>query len=148
MKRSGLARSAAPWAARLAAGSVFVANVSCAAAFLLQPERYVPAFELEGAPGRVMVQALGILFLMWNVTYPPVLIQPDRHWPVVGVILVQQALGLAGETWLWLSLPPAHSVLRDTGLRFMLFDGAGLVTMGSACLWLWLSRRPERGSEI
>jgi hypothetical protein len=143
MAISGLAR-AAPWAARLAVGGVFVVNVSCAAAFLWQPQQYAPAFELEGRPGRVMVQAVGLLFLMWNATYPRVLVQPDRRLALFGVILAQQVIGLGGETWLWLRLPPMHPALRDTGLRFILFDGAGLILMSGAFLWLMTVRRAGR----
>ena len=51
------------------------------------------------------------------------------------VILAQQAIGLAGETWMWATLPPGHAALRATGLRFIAFDGAGLVGMGLA-FWL------------
>jgi hypothetical protein len=48
------------------------------------------------------------------------------------VLLAQQAIGLVGESWLWLTLPPGHEALRITGLRFILFDGAGLVAMAIA----------------
>jgi hypothetical protein len=51
------------------------------------------------------------------------------------VLLVQQAIGLAGETWMWLTLPAGHAALWTTGLRFIAFDGAGLVGMG---LVFWL----------
>ena len=122
----------AEWAARGAVGLVGLVNVACALAFLLEPERYAPAFELAGTPGRVAVQAFGLLFLMWNATYPPVLVWPRAHLTLFGVILLQQALGLAGETWLWLGLPSEHAALRATGLRFILFDGAGLLLMGAA----------------
>ena len=132
----------AVWLARISVGSVFGLNISCALAFLFQPERYAPGFEVDGLPGRLMVQALGLLFIMWNVTYPPVVFRPDSQLVLFGVILVQQAIGLAGETWLWSALPPGHPVLWNTGLRFIIFDGLGLVLMGLSCLAL-LSRRPE-----
>jgi hypothetical protein len=134
----------AAWLARLAVGFVFIINLSCAFAFILQPERYAPGFELSGLPGRVAVQGFGILFLMWNATYPPVLLHPARQKTLFSVILVQQFIGLAGETWLWLQLPNAHAALQATGLRFILFDGFGLILMGAAFIFLIVSMRQAR----
>lgn len=126
------------WLARLVVGVVFFFNVTCALAFIAWPQRYAPAFEISGVPGQVAVRGIGILFLMWNATYPPVLARPDRHRTLFLVLLIQQAIGLAGETWMWATLPPGHTALRATGLRFIAFDGAGLVGMGLA---LWLLER-------
>lgn len=120
------------WLARLAVGAVFALNVSCALSFLLRPQRYVAGLEMSGVPGRVLVQGLGILFLMWNATYPPVIAFPDRYRWLFAVVLVQQVIGLVGETWLWYSLPQGHAGLRATGLRFIAFDAAGLILMGAA----------------
>ena len=129
------------WLARLVVGAVFFFNVTCALAFVAWPERYAPGFELSGVPGRVLVRGIGILFLMWNATYPPVLARPDRHRTLFAVILAQQAIGVAGETWMWATLPPGHAALSATGLRFIAFDGAGLVGMG---LVFWLTARRGR----
>jgi len=118
------------WLARLVVGIVFLFNVTCALAFVTQPDRYAPGFEVSGVPGRVLVRGIGILFLMWNATYPPVLVRPDRHRTLFAVILAQQAIGLAGETWMWATLPTGHAALWATGLRFIAFDAAGLVGMG------------------
>ncbi len=123
---------------RIIVGAVFLMNVSCALAFILQPDTYSPGFEVAGVPGRVYVQGLGILFLMWNATYPLVLLHPIRYRALFIVVLIQQAIGFTGETWLWLTLPSGHSPLRATGLRFMLFDGIGLIAMAGA---YWLLRR-------
>lgn len=128
------------WLARVTVGAVFLMNVSCALAFILQPEKYSPGFEVAGVPGRIYVQGMGILFLMWNATYPPVIFQPIRYRALFVVVLIQQAIGFAGETWLWLTLPAGHSLLRATGLRFMLFDGIGLIAMAGA-YWLLMRQR-------
>jgi hypothetical protein len=125
-----------PWLIRLVVGAVFFFNVTCALAFVIHPDRYAPAFEVSGVPGRVLVRGIGILFLMWNATYPPVLVRPCRNRILFAVILVQQAIGVAGETWMWATLPPGHAALWATGLRFIAFDGAGLVGMGLV-FWLW-----------
>ncbi|HIE37572.1 MAG TPA: hypothetical protein EYP77_00605 [Anaerolineae bacterium] len=131
----------ARWLARLVVGAVFFFNVTCALAFIAQPDRYAGAFEVGGVPGRTLVRGMGILFLMWNATHPPVLARPARNRTLFAVVLVQQAVGLAGEVWMWATLPPGHAILQTTGWRFILFDGAGLVGMGIA---FWLLARAER----
>jgi len=127
------------WLARLVVGTVFFLNVTCALAFIARPERYTPGFEVGGTPGRTLVRGIGFLFLMWNATYPPVLARPDRHRTLFMVILIQQAIGLGGETWMWATLPAGHAALQATGLRFIAFDGAGLVAMG---LVFWCLKTP------
>lgn len=122
----------AVWFARLSVGGVFAWNIACAAAFLLQPARYAPGFELPGIPGETLVRGIGILFLMWNVSYPPVIWQPRRFRAIFLIVLAQQLIGILGETWLYLTLPEGHAALQATGLRFILFDSAGLIWMGTA----------------
>ncbi len=126
----------ANWIARMAVGTVFVVNLGCAFSFIAQPDQYSSAFEIGGVPGRAVVQAFGILFLMWNATYPPVLLRPQTQLTLFGVILIQQIIGLAGETWMWHTLPPGHPALTSTGLRFIIFDSAGLILMGIGYLML------------
>jgi hypothetical protein len=118
---------------------VFILNVSCALAFLVQPDRYAPGFELTGVQGRIIVQAIGILFLMWNATYPLVVINPIRYRTLYAVVLTQQIIGVLGETWLLTTLPIGHPALWATGVRFILFDGLGLI--GMAILFWLLGRR-------
>jgi hypothetical protein len=122
--------------ARLVVGLVFAMNVSCALAFLLRPGDYAAGFELDGPAGRIAVQGFGLLFLMWNATYPLVLVDPARHRAMFAVVLAQQALGVFGESWLLWTLPPGHHALWQTGLRFVIFDGLGLIGMGMAYLLL------------
>jgi hypothetical protein len=133
------------WLTRLVISIVFFFNVTCALAFIAWPDRYAPAFELAGVPGRVMVRGIGILFLMWNATYPPVLVRPGQNRALFAVLLIQQAIGLAGETWMWATLPSGHDALWTTGLRFIAFDGAGLVGMGPL-YWL-LNRQRSRSPD-
>jgi hypothetical protein len=122
----------AEWIARLAVAAVFIMNLWCALAYLTAPEAYAPGYGLSGSTGRAVVQAFGVLFLMWNASYPPVIWNPRRHATLFAVILVQQAIGLAGEAWLLHSLPSDTAALRATGMRFILFDGAGLALMSAA----------------
>lgn len=118
--------------ARLIVGVVFAVNVWCALVFILQPEQFVAGFELQDVAGLVMVQGMGILFLMWNATYPPVLFDPRKYITLFAVLLVQQLIGVGGETWLWLNLPPGHAHLSASGARFIVFDAAGLAAMSIA----------------
>lgn len=138
------ARAPAVWFARIAVGLVFAGNVACALAFVLQPDSYAAGFEITGVPGKTVVQGIGILFLMWNATYPPVILRPAAQSTLFAVVLVQQAIGVVGEIWLGLSLPAGHAALLDTGLRFLLFDGLGLALMGAAFVLLRVARGPHQ----
>jgi hypothetical protein len=122
----------AVWLARLAVGAVFLANLSAALPYLIWPRPYAAGFELEGVPGDVIVRGLGVLFLMWNATYPPVIVSPDRQRTLFAVILVQQLLGILGQLWIGAALPAGHAALRATGARFLAFDVTGLAAMGIA----------------
>ncbi|HSQ25752.1 MAG TPA: hypothetical protein VLM80_01385 [Anaerolineales bacterium] len=128
--------------ARITLAAVFIMNIACALDFILRPGLYAGGFEVSGEVGRVIVQSFGILFLMWNATYPPVIWQPHKHRTLFAVILVQQLIGVVGESWLYFSLGAGHQALRATGLRFMVFDGAGLILMGFAFVMLF-KRNPN-----
>lgn len=121
-----------PWFARAVVAAAFGVNVWCALAFVLDPGSYVAGFELSGVPGAAAVQGFGILFLMWNVTYLPVIWSPLRHRAFFAVVLVQQVIGVAGEAMLALQMPAGHDALLATGLRFLRFDAAALVLMAAA----------------
>ena len=90
-------RRLAIWLSRLAVGAVFVLNVSCAALFILRPEDYAGSFELSGAAGEALVRGFGVLFLMWNVTYPLVILDPLTNRTLFILVLIQQLIGLVGE---------------------------------------------------
>lgn len=129
------------WCARVALAIVFVLNVSCAVEFIAWPERYAGGFEVSGVPGTALVRGMGILFLMWNTTYPLPLWDPWRYRALYVVLLVQQAIGVVGETWMILSLPPGHATLASTGWRFVAFDAGGLAVMLAAFLVLLVTQR-------
>ena len=147
-KRSGGRRTnllplfdSALWLARLVLTVVFFFNVSCALAFVARPEAYAPGFEVSGIPGEALVRGMGFLFLMWNVTYPLAIWNPWRYRWLFLIIIAQQAIGLAGETWMLLTLPPGHTALATTGYRFTAFDGGGFVAMLGAFALMWLTRQ-------
>ena len=120
------------WVARVLVAIVFVVNVQCALQFILWPGAYVAAYQVEGASAEVMVRTVGICFLMWNATYPPVIARPDRFRVLFGVVLAQQTIGLIGESMLLASLAPGLEVLASSIVRFVAFDAAGLVLLAIA----------------
>lgn len=138
----------AEWFARAVVAIVFAWNLDCALSFIAQPDRYAGSFELAGVPGEAAVRGLGIVFLMWNATYPLVIWRPRRHLALYAVVLAQQAVGLVGETWLLVTLPGGHDALVSSVMRFIAFDGAGLVLMGAAFVGLLMTGgRPPRPKE-
>jgi len=119
-------------------GAVFLVNLQSALAFLLRPGAYAPAFELGGVAGAAMERGLGVLFLMWNVPYAVALWHPARHRNFVFAALAMQAIGLVGETWIYTSLLATSEILRASILRFIVFDGLGLLALAAAA---WLVRK-------
>ncbi len=125
--------------ARVLILAVLLSNLSAAIPFILQPETYAGSFELGGVAGAIITRSFGILFLMWVTPYAPALWHPRRYRICLNVALAQQCIGLVGELWMWLALPAGgHAALHATGLRFIVFDTAGLVLLAAA--WL-LTRR-------
>lgn len=125
------------WAARMCIGAVLAANVQCAIVFWRSPQIYAPAFELAGTAGEAAVRGLGVLFLMWNVPYLIALWHPRQRRVSLWEAVAMQAIGVAGETIIRLTLPPGHLTLEASLLRFILFDGGGLAGL---LLAVWLTR--------
>lgn len=124
------------WVARAAFCLVFCWNVLCAAQFVAAPEAYMAAYELDGMAGAAAVRGLGIAFLMWNATYPAFIAFPRRFRCLGVVVLVQQAIGLFGETGILIALPAGHATLARSIERFIAFDAVGLAVMAAAFAWL------------
>ena len=120
------------WVARALIGIVLFFNVQCAILFLAWPETFAGSFELIGASGNIMVRSLGLLFLMWNVPYAIAFRDPIRHQTSLVEAIIMQAIGLAGESLMIISLQAGHPLLVETGLRFIWFDGAGLLALIAA----------------
>ena len=117
------------WIARALIALVFAINVQCALQFILWPGAYTGAYQVEGASAEAMVRTVGICFLMWNATYPPVIARPDRYRVLFGAVVAQQVIGLVGESLLLASLQPGLEVLASSIMRFVVFDAAGLVLL-------------------
>lgn len=122
------------WFARIAVSVVFFLNIQCAISFLFWPECFVGAYELSGVAGMVAIQGIAVAFLMWNVTYPLVIANPSKHRMLFRIVLIQQFVGLLGESWIYLTLPDGYPLLASSIMRFIIFDGAGLLLMTAAFL--------------
>jgi len=119
------------WVARALVLAVFVINIMCALSFILFPELSVDAYQLAGAglPGAVAIQGIGITFLMWNATYPLVIVNPSKFWVLFIIVIAQQIIGLVGELILYFSLPAGYAMLSASIMRFVVFDAIGLVLL-------------------
>ena len=126
------------WVARLLIGLVTVWNLQAALTFILWPEQYAPGFELTGVPGTAAVRGTGILFVMWNVPYLVALWHPRKFHLALGMALTMQFVGLVGESFIWVTLPQGHTLLRTSIMRFITFDASGLLLLAAA---FWLVQR-------
>jgi hypothetical protein len=121
--------------ARILIGVVLFLNLQCSWLFLASPQFFVAGFELSGIPGEAMVRGMGVLFLMWNIPYLFAFTQPIRRKTSLIEAFCMQAAGLVGEILILFSLPSSHDMLRSTGIRFIVFDGGGLLFLFAA-LWI------------
>lgn len=117
------------WVARILIGVVLLINVQSALVFWLHPVQFAPAYELYGIPGQAAIRGFALLFLMWNVPYVVALINPVKYRVSLYEAIAMQSIGLVGETFILLTLPMVHIILQGSILRFILFDGAGLVAL-------------------
>jgi len=125
------------WLARFLIVLVIAWNLQAALAFLFSPETFAPGFELSGIPGQAAMRGIAVLFIMWNVPYVLAAWHPRRHFLSLKEALVMQALGLAGETGILLTIPQEYGILQGSILRFISFDAAGLLALALA---VWLVR--------
>lgn len=121
-------------------GIVLFLNLQAAFVFVINPAAYTAGFEVSGVAGEKLVQGMGILFLMWNVPYVFAMLQPRRNRISLISAMIMQAIGVVGETLLFLTLPSGHDTLASSALRFMVFDSAGLMMLGLA----WFITRAEK----
>ena len=115
------------WLSRLLIALVFGINIECALLFLVTPEKFVSGFELSKITGIVVIQALGILFIMWNVPYFVALLHPLKYRLSLIEACVMQFIGVTGESFLLMRIPSGRVSLREALGRFVLFDSAGLL---------------------
>jgi hypothetical protein len=121
-------------ATRFLVGFVVIINLQCAFAFIFNPQGFAPMYELIGVPGKAAIQGFGVLFIMWNIPYIVALVNPVRFHISHYEAIVMQTIGLIGESWIYFDLPMNYIILRTSILRFIIFDGAGLVALVIAAL--------------
>ena len=122
-------RSYSLWLARLLIGLVLFINVQSALVFFIRPTGFAPAYELSGVSGIAAIRGFAVLFLMWNVPYAVALINPLKFRVSLYEAIAMQSIGLVGESIIVWGLPAGHEVLQASLLRFILFDGAGLLAL-------------------
>ena len=127
------------WIARLFVAVVIFINLQAAMQYLLNPNAYSGAFELEGIPGMAAVMGVGILYVMWQVPYVFAAINPAAHRLSMTEAVLMQAIVLLGETWLRTRIPVEHTVLRNSILRYIVFDAGGLVLLAAA--WALVNKK-------
>ncbi|MEL7637491.1 MAG: hypothetical protein AAGU03_07035 [Anaerolineaceae bacterium] len=115
------------WIARILIGLVLGMNLACAIEFMSRPKLYLSAYELSGEVGRAVIIGYGILFLMWQVPYFFAFYSPKLHKVSLIQAILMQGIGLIGESLLFRTIPMENPVLRGSILRFIWFDGGGLV---------------------
>jgi hypothetical protein len=125
------------WSARLLIAVVVAWNLECALVFFLTPGTFAPAFELTGLPGQAAIRGFAVLFVMWNIPYLVALWNPRRHRLSLWEALAMQTVGVIGESLILASIPPVHSTLHASLLRFIIFDAAGVMLLIGA---VFLSR--------
>jgi hypothetical protein len=126
------------WLARLLIGIVTLWNLQAALVFTLRPQVYAPSFMLTGLPGETAVRGVGVLFIMWNIPYLVALWHPRRYRLALGLALVMQLAGVIGESLILITIPAGYLVLHLSILRFIFFDGAGVLLLVAA---YWLARK-------
>jgi hypothetical protein len=117
------------WLSRILVGIVLSFNLECAFVFILQPHRFASGFDVSGASGEAIVKGFGVLFLMWNIPYIFAVWHPVRFRVSLTQAVIMQAVGLIGESFILSGLPEAHLAARTTILRFIGFDGFGLLLL-------------------
>lgn len=133
--------------ARIAFTAVFTLNVMCALQFIVAPGEYVGAYQLESMGAEAAIQGYGVVFLMWNVTYPLFIFKPLKHLALGAIILVQQLIGCIGETCILLTLPAEGADLLASSIqRFIAFDAGGLIVMIVTFIWLYSSTKESAGT--
>lgn len=131
------------WIARLLIGIVTLWNLQAAFVFIFAPNRFVQAYELSGVVGEATIRGFGVLFMMWNVPYLFALKDPVRYQIALVFTLLMQSIGLIGESYIFSTIGVEHILLRNSILRFIIFDGIGLLLLAIA-YWITKTKSPNK----
>jgi hypothetical protein len=128
------------WITRILIFIVFTLNVTCAIQFLRQPASFAPSFDLSSEAGIMVIQSLGVLFLMWNVPYAIAIIHPDRYYVALVSAVIMQSIGVLGESWIYFQIQ-SLILSKLSILRFIWFDTAGFFLLLIAMLLIVRERK-------
>jgi len=117
-------------------GVVLFINLQAGVSFFLHPLTFAPFYELSGGVGIATIQGFGVLFIMWNVPYVVAMIHPLKNRISLYEAVAMQMIGLVGESIILWKLPIEHAILRNSLVRFIFFDGAGLIAL---ILVVWIT---------
>lgn len=132
------------WFTRIAALVVLAWNLQLILGLIFEPVLFGGPLELSGSVGVAAARGLGVALLMWNVTYPWVIVDPIRYRPVHVIMLVQQVIGIVGESWIWADVHATHALLATNVERFLCFDVSGLILLGVSFIVLGRALRRYR----
>jgi len=124
------------WLSRVLIGIVLFINIQSAVSFLIQPAKFAPAYELAGIPGDSAIRGFGVLFLMWNIPYIVAFLHPIKYRISLYESILMQSIGLVGESIIALGISQDHIILLNSIIRFVTFDGLGLIALIMAALIL------------
>jgi DNA-binding phage protein len=131
-------RSNSTWQIWVARGLIVVVlfwNLQAAMHFMINPMRYAPSFQLEGVPGRAAVAGYGILFLMWQVPYIFAFLHPVRFRISLWSAFIKHLIGVVAESILLSTIPSEYGLLRTSIVRFIIFDGSGVLMILAALVF-------------
>jgi len=130
------------WLARILIGTVLFFNLQCALVFLWHPGDYTAGFGVSGTASEGLVRGMGLLFVMWNVPYVFALIHPVKHRTSLVEALSMQAIGVIGETTILLAGHYSDPAITASVLRFIIFDGGGLILLIIAFILVGKAKKP------
>ncbi len=122
------------WMARLLIAIVLFWNLQAAFLFTFKPLLFIASFQLDGIPGKAAVAGYGILFFMWQVPYVFAFLHPVIFKISLWQALIMQSIGVLGETILLSTISSDYYLLRSSVLRFIVFDGVGIIILFGSLL--------------
>lgn len=117
---------------RLLIAVVTFFNLQAALALLIWAPGYADMIGVAGSGGTLLVHALGVLFVMWNIPYLFALADPVRNRVSLIEALLMQTIGLAGEILLLSLGSPYLPAVSAIVVRYIVFDAAGLALLTGA----------------
>lgn len=117
------------WIGRIFICVVLLINIECAIVFIFFPGQFTSQFELDGEVGQIVIRAMGLLFLMWNIPYIFAAIDPVKYRISLFEAIIMQGIGFFGEAIILNTISMTHQNLMISISRFTLFDGIGLALL-------------------